>query len=113
MGIGTKTFGPGHGSRIPISVIDERARLEPSSPWVSVPKDDYDLSQGFRDITISQFANAVNHAARWLQANLPPSSEPFEPFAYSGPRDLRYPILAVAAGKIGRVVCQKCSVLSL
>ena len=104
MDIQSKIFGPTHGARIAISVIDERGRLEPSSPWVSMPKDEPDLSQGFQDITYGQFANAVNHAAHWFERNLPLASEPFQPFAYSGARDLRYPILAAAAAKCQRVV---------
>ena len=48
-----------HGRRIILSVIDERARHEPSSPWVSVPLDEDDLSRGYRDITYSELADAV------------------------------------------------------
>ena len=93
-----------HGRRDIMSTIDKRAQEEPNSCWVSVPIDEENLSKGYQDITYRQFANAVNHAAIWLKKELPASSEPFQSFAYSGPRDLRYPILAVAAGKLGKVV---------
>ena len=93
-----------HGTRNIISVIDEITQQEPNSTWVSLPIDEGDLSQGYKDITYGQFSNAVNHAAQWLREALPPSSEPFQSFAYAGPKDLRYPILAVAAGKMGKVV---------
>ncbi|PQE08772.1 AMP-binding enzyme protein [Rutstroemia sp. NJR-2017a BVV2] len=97
--------GVRHGERLSISILDERAQSEPQSPWVSMPIDDGDISKGFKDITYGQFANAVNHAAHWLVRHLPPSTEPFQSFAYAGPKDLRYPILAMAAGKVGKVVC--------
>src|SRR4051812_17016334 len=93
------------GQRLAISILDERAQSDPQSPWVSVPVDDEDLSKGYTDITYSQFANAVNHATHWLARSLPSSQEPFQCFAYVGPKDLRYPILAMAAGKLGKVVC--------
>jgi acyl-CoA synthetase (AMP-forming)/AMP-acid ligase II len=95
-----------HGQRIMLSVIESRAQQKPESSWVSVPVDDGDLSRGFREITFRQFNNAVNHAARWLSDHLPESSEPFQCFAYAGPKDLRYPVLAVAAGKLEKVVCE-------
>ena len=97
--------GVQHGQRIMLSVIEHRAETEPDSPWVSLPIDDADLSQGYREITFGQFNNAVNHAVYWLRNNLPNSLEPFRCFAYTGPKDLRYPVLAAAAGKIQEVVC--------
>ena len=93
-----------HGQRILLSVVDELADKEPNSPWVSLPVDENELSKGYKDITYNQLANAVNHAVQWLRKNLPESSEPFQPFAYTGPKDLRYPILAIAAGKLGMKV---------
>ena len=95
-----------HGQRLILSVIDERAEQEPDSAWVSVPLDESDLSRGYRDITYSELVNAVYHAVHWLHRNLPASSEEFQPFAYCGPRDLRYPILAAAAGKLEKVVSE-------
>ena len=98
-----------HGRRLLLSLIDERAQQEPKSAWISMPKDERELSKGYKEVPYSQFANAVNHAVHWLSKSLPASSEPFQSFAYAGPRDLRYPILAVAAGKLEKVV----SVLSI
>ncbi|KAF7865939.1 hypothetical protein EAF04_006103 [Stromatinia cepivora] len=95
--------GVKHGERIALSILDERAQTDPQSPWVSIPVDDEDISKGYKDITYGQFSNAVNHAAHWLVQHLPASQETFEPFAYVGPKDLRYPILAMAAGKVGKV----------
>ncbi|CEN60488.1 hypothetical protein ASPCAL02925 [Aspergillus calidoustus] len=92
------------GKRILISALEHRAKNEPHSPWMSVPVDDQDLSRGYRDITYKQVNNAANHTAHWLAQNLPKSSEPFQAFAYAGPKDLRYQLLALAAAKLQKVL---------
>ncbi|PYH40575.1 putative AMP-binding enzyme [Aspergillus saccharolyticus JOP 1030-1] len=91
-----------HGQRFLATVVETRA--QDNSPWVSVPIDETDLSRGFRDISFQQLNNAANHAAHWLQQNLPATTEPFQCFAYAGPKDFLYPILAVAAAKIQKVI---------
>ncbi|KAL1859416.1 putative NRPS-like protein biosynthetic cluster [Paecilomyces lecythidis] len=96
--------GVDHGKRIPTSVIEKRAQDGPNSPWISVPIDEQNLSAGYRDISFQQLNNAANSAAHWLSQNLPETSEPFQCFAYAGPKDLRYPILAVAAAKLKKVM---------
>ncbi|OJI91484.1 hypothetical protein ASPTUDRAFT_112794 [Aspergillus tubingensis CBS 134.48] len=96
--------GVKHGQRILTSVIEARAEANNTPAWVSVPINDQDLSQGFRDISFKELNNAANHAAHWLKQNLPPTSEPFQCFAYAGPKDLRYQILAVAAAKVQKVM---------
>jgi hypothetical protein len=93
------------GKQITISAVERRANDDSRNPWTSVPVNDQDLSQGYKDISFSQLNNYTNHAAHWLSENLPPSSEPFQSFAYAGPKDLRYPILALAAAKLQKVVC--------
>jgi hypothetical protein len=93
-----------HGKRILAAVIETRAQDKNTQPWVSVPIDDADLANGYKDISFWQLNNAANHAAHWLSQQL--SDEPFQCFAYAGPKDLRYPILAVAAAKLQKVVCR-------
>jgi hypothetical protein len=84
------------------SAIDEQAVSRPNDVCFAVPKDDNDLSLGFEDISCGNFANAINHAATWLHEHVDGrGSVPFDVIAYQGPNDLRYPILAVAAGKVG------------
>ncbi|KAH8726600.1 AMP-binding enzyme [Phaeosphaeriaceae sp. PMI808] len=85
------------------SIIDDQALSHPNDIFYSIPKDDDDLTKGFTDISCGIFANAINHAAIWLNANVgKPSAVPSEVIAYQGPNDLRYPILAVAAAKVGK-----------
>ncbi|KAE8133478.1 hypothetical protein BDV38DRAFT_274310 [Aspergillus pseudotamarii] len=84
-----------HGKRILASVVETRARDGPGSTWVSVPIDNEDLSRGFKDVSFQRLNNAANHAARWLSEHLPGTSEPFQCFAYTGPKDFRYPVLAM------------------
>ncbi|KAJ5759629.1 hypothetical protein N7520_006785 [Penicillium odoratum] len=92
-----------HGKRILTAVIEQRAKDDASEPWLSVPVDETNLSMGYKDLTFWQLNNAANRAAYWMSENLP-TGEPFQCFAYTGPKDLRYPILAVAAAKVQKVM---------
>lgn len=95
-----------HGKRIVATVVETRAKEGTNTnPWVSLPINDLDLSAGYRDITFQQLNNASNHAAKWLSQALQATSEPFQSFAYAGPKDLRYSFLAIAAAKLQKVVC--------
>lgn len=69
-----------------------------------MPVNEQDLSQGYKDLSFRQLNNYAIHAARWPSESLPETSTPFQCFAYAGPKDLRYPILAVAAAKLQKVV---------
>jgi acyl-coenzyme A synthetase/AMP-(fatty) acid ligase len=100
------------GSRLLVAHIDKLA-IDPSRIWASVPVHDEGLSKGFRHVTYTSLANAINRAAAWLQSQLPPAVHPFEIVAYSGPKDIRYPILAIAVAKIGRKVLHSPSKLCL
>ena len=91
------------GHRLIPSVIDYYAAEAPDKIYASVPRSE-DLSKGFTDVTYKQLANAIDHASWWLDSELGQSNQSFETFAYSGPKDLQYPVLAVAAAKVGRTV---------
>ncbi|KAL9053698.1 MAG: hypothetical protein Q9206_003833 [Seirophora lacunosa] len=88
-----------YGQRLLARVIDDYAASQPDRTWAAVPRS-ADLRQGFRDITFKQFANAISRAAFWLEDRLGVSNGSFEAFAYAGDKDLRYPIIAVAAVKV-------------
>lgn len=45
------------------SEIDRIARESPDKPWAKVPKNWQDLDEGFKEITYSQFAEAIDRAA--------------------------------------------------
>ena len=91
------------GHRLIASVIDRYAAEAPDKIYASVPKGE-DLSEGFLDVTYKQLANAIDHASWWLDYEIGECKRPYETFAYSGPKDLLYPVLAVAAAKVGRTV---------
>ncbi len=87
------------GRRLLASLIDEIALTEPQKTFVSVPLS-ADPHDGFKDISYSTFAMAVNRCAWWIEKELG-KSETFKTIGYLGPIDLRYPILLVAAIKTG------------
>jgi hypothetical protein len=93
------------GERLIGRLIDENAANDPTRVWASIPVDNDDLLRGFRDINYGQFANAINHATWWLKGQLETKDNP-ETIAYAGPKDLRYPIIAVAALKLGKKVIE-------
>ena len=93
---------PDHGRRLLTHVIDERARNGHHRPYASIPISK-NAEDGFRDVSYPTFANAINRCALWLNAGVGHSTR-FEKLAYMGPNDLRYPILCIAANKIGYVV---------
>lgn len=93
-----------HGKRLVVSLIDQYSKDTPERVWASIPQDESNLAKGFKDVSYRHLANAVNHASWWLDAALGKSNGNFETFAYAGPKDLRFPILALAAVKVGRQV---------
>ncbi|KAF2787076.1 hypothetical protein K505DRAFT_354063 [Melanomma pulvis-pyrius CBS 109.77] len=88
-------------ARLLVAQIEEFA-AEPLRIWASILVDDENLAKDFQDVKYTAFANAINRAASWLQELLPPAEQPFETVTYSGPKDIRHPILAVAVAKVGR-----------
>lgn len=88
-----------YGERLLPCLIDQLARDEPQSPWISVPVST-DLADGFKDITYFTLANAVNRAAHWIHSQCGRSID-FETLPYIGPNDARYFILFAAAVKTG------------
>ncbi|KAK8128911.1 acetyl-CoA synthetase-like protein [Apiospora sp. TS-2023a] len=111
MASGTTPSVPGEvGRRLLPVIIDEVARQDPDRAWASLPIDDYDLEQGFEDVTYAQFANGINKLAHCITQALgppPPASEEkgkFDALVYLGVPDIRYYMLIPAAAKAGRQV---------
>lgn len=80
--------------------IDEIARTQPERVWASLPMDDWDLSQGFEDISFARLAKAIDAVAHSIEKSFGRSST-FETFAYLGVPDARYQIVQAAAIKTG------------
>ncbi|KAK7957835.1 thioester reductase domain-containing protein [Apiospora saccharicola] len=76
MANGTTPAVPGEvGRRLLPVIIDEVAREDPDRAWASLPIDDYDLEQGFEDVTYAQFANGINKLAHCITQALGPPPE--------------------------------------
>lgn len=92
--------------RLVTEVIDDLAVTEPNWVFCSLPVDNADFSLGFRDITIAEFADAVDNAATWIDAEASAGVDrsSSDSFAYFGDRDFRQPILVCGAAKTGRLV---------
>lgn len=88
--------------------IDALGQVAHPRIYASVPRDEFDLGQGFCDIDYRTFARAIDRAAHWLDASLGAGDTDvrFPTFSYEGPKDLRFPILVVAAIKTHRTVRQ-------
>ncbi|POS78668.1 hypothetical protein DHEL01_v202945 [Diaporthe helianthi] len=94
---------PDCGRRLLPKVIDQRAREEPGRPWCSLPRDDYDLSKGFEDISYARFSNAINKLAWFIDEAIGKSTS-FETIAYLGDTDVRYHMMQMAVCKTGHKV---------
>jgi acyl-CoA synthetase (AMP-forming)/AMP-acid ligase II len=90
------------GQRLIYHIIDERGRNNHPRPYAAIPRTP-NISDGFQDISWQAFANAINRCATWMRELLGVTST-CQAVAYLGPLDLRYQIIAVAAGKIGYAV---------
>lgn len=107
MANGTQPSVPGEvGRRLLPVIIDEVARQDPDRAWASLPIDDYDLEQGFEDISYAAFANGINKLAHCITKALgaAPPDGGIEPIVYLGVPDIRYYMLIPAAAKAGRKV---------
>ncbi|TID18681.1 putative AMP dependent ligase/synthetase [Venturia nashicola] len=82
------------------NAIDDRARSEPKNVFARIPKSS-SYTDGFRPVTNSQMATAINFVARLFISRFGPPQHPFETIAYLGPTDPRYTIVIVAAMKAG------------
>ncbi|KAL8793203.1 MAG: hypothetical protein Q9195_004233 [Heterodermia aff. obscurata] len=92
---------PLYGKRLLPKVLDEQAQSNPDKVFAAIARSDV-LSDGFRDVTFSQVAQAVNSLAYVLQSTFGPTlNYDFETLTYIGVPDLRYSIVFYAAVKCG------------
>lgn len=88
--------------RLLINVIEERVKCAPNHTFMHYPPKDWE-STGYRTITMSQYARAVDRMAHWLDSQLGDAISS-KTIAYHGPNDPRYAIMVPAAIKTGRRV---------
>lgn len=86
------------------NIVDHLAKVDPDALYAEYPVSTLTYDEGYRRVTISDFANAVNCVAFWLHDTLGPPAKNLEVLAYIGPNDLRYPALVLGAAKAGYVV---------
>lgn len=97
----TRDHDPHHlfGKRLLPHVLEQHAWLTPRRLYASISTSS-DISQGFRDVTCGEMANAVNGLAHWLDENVGHATG-VETLAYMGVPDLRTSILILSAIKCG------------
>ena len=85
------------GLRLPLQVIEKRARNGHGRPFAILPKTK-DTSHGFVEVSYGALDNAINRVAWWLE-QMTGEPKPGTVFSWSGPSDLRYAIFILAAMK--------------
>ena len=86
-----------------MSRVDSIAKESPNKIYAAYPRSPLTYDEGFREITYSELANAVNGIAHLLKRLLP-NDKPGQTLAYIGPNDIRYPALILGAAKLGHKV---------
>ena len=95
-----------YGQRLPLRIIDERAKSEPSREWLSIPRTSEPVD-GWEKISYRQAAKAINrigHKITTLAGQATPGK--FPTIAYIGPNDTRYLAFMYGAVKAGYKVCR-------
>ena len=90
---------PQVGRRLFPSEIDRQAKEIPNKVFASIPRSS-DLSKGFRDATMKDFAQSIDRLCAYLEP-LIGYSKTFNTIAYYGPPDMRYLIVIIAVNKLG------------
>ncbi|CAG8019901.1 unnamed protein product [Penicillium nalgiovense] len=74
--------------RTPLRILDATAEKHPNQLYCVHPVSS-DISQGWRDVTFADLANAINRMVLWIQKNVASSDAP-QTLAYMGANDIRY-----------------------
>ena len=93
---------PSYGRRLLPILIDQAAQERPNEPFAFVARSSQ-AEDGCQLVTHSQFANAVNSCAWWLEAQIGRSLR-FDTVAYFGRSSLISCVLLIAAIKTGHQV---------
>lgn len=89
-------------NRLLAKVIDQKAERITNDVFLRYAGPDWE-AEGYKSMTWSQLAEAVNKAAHWLDENLGKDVN-LQSVAYVGPNDARYFFLLVAVMKTSRQV---------
>ncbi|KAL8725480.1 MAG: hypothetical protein Q9181_006402 [Wetmoreana brouardii] len=96
-----------YGRRLLPAVLDQEAKVNPHRVFAAFAVSD-DVSQGFRDVTFYEMAQAVDSMAYSLQSTFGCSpANRFETLTFIGVPDLRYNIVFYAAVKCLAAVTTK------
>ncbi|KAI1307066.1 acetyl-CoA synthetase-like protein [Xylaria venustula] len=88
-----------YGRRLMPCVLDQLSRTVPSKLFAAIPRTGA-LSDGFRDVSVSEVAQSVDFVAHWIEKRFG-RGEGFETLAYVGIPDLRGVVVFYAAVKCG------------
>jgi acyl-CoA synthetase (AMP-forming)/AMP-acid ligase II len=80
-------------------VLFKLAAEFPDMTYAMFPINSSNISLGYRNITFSKVANAVNAVAWWIKSNIgnPEKADGSETLVYMGPTDIRYAVLCLGA----------------
>ncbi|KAI0202879.1 hypothetical protein F4808DRAFT_458586 [Astrocystis sublimbata] len=90
---------PSYGRRLMPTVLDQLAEATPGRLYAAIPMT-ADVTKGFRNISVADMAQCVNHMARWIEDHYG-KSQSFETISYIGTPDLRGAAIFLAAVKCG------------
>lgn len=84
------------------NILDGMARTRPNALWATIPVSTTTYSEGYRRVTYSALANAVNGIAWWLTDELGSGiGKNFPTICYMGWNDIRYATMVLGAVKAG------------
>ncbi|KAJ5774573.1 hypothetical protein N7457_009469, partial [Penicillium paradoxum] len=88
-----------HLKRLLAPTVDESAEKNPLQRFAVIPRGS-EVSNGFRELSIKDLAQAVNYMCWWIEDTIGPAQCP-ETLAYMGANDARYFIFMLACQKTG------------
>lgn len=85
--------------RLLAQTVDHVAKTDPSKRFAVIPRGP-EVSDGFQDLSMGEFAKAVNFMCWWIESTIGPAQSR-ETLAYLGSNDVRYGIFILACQKTG------------
>ena len=101
--MGSIQLNENNSSKLLVDIIEEKAKWLAGHTFMRYPTENWE-TQGYKTLTWSQYANAIDKAAYWIDEQLGKSTNN-DTIAYLGPNDPRYSIMLPAMVKTNRNVC--------